>query len=169
MRNALTALVLFLTFPAQAQEVLRLFPPAGFAGVHVSQAGGIRLVEYVADGQTLADWSDALTVAELRGTGMGATDLVARLQADLTASCSGAFSLDPDVAEIDGRTATLSIHACPNADISGRPEMDLLRVIEGKDVLFAVQRSWVVSPPTEELARWTDWLRDLRVCDADGC
>ena len=130
-----------IAMPAMAAETLRFFPPDGFTGVHVSESDTVRLSEYVS-----------------------------QLQADLAASCSQAFEMSPDTFEAGGRTSTISIHACPNMDISGRPEIDLVRVIEGADdKLFVIQRSWVISPPNEELLEWSDWIRALQVCDDDGC
>lgn len=168
MRNALIALAI-TAVPAQA-ETLRFFPPEGFTGVHVSDAGSVKLTEFVKSGQALDGWTEAVTLAELRDTGLSAVDYVARVSADMSAACSQSFAMDPDVFETGGRTSTMSIHACPNMDISGRPEISLLRVIEGRDgTLFAVQRSWVVSPPREELMEWSDWIRALEVCAEDGC
>ncbi|SDY77874.1 hypothetical protein SAMN05444004_103116 [Jannaschia faecimaris] len=168
MRNVLIALAVMAT-PAKA-ETLRFFPPEGFTGVHTSDTGTVKLTEYVHEGEALDGWTNAITVAEVRGTGLGAVDYVARLSADLATGCSQAFDMDPDIFDAGGRTSTLSLHACPNMDMSGRPEVDLLRVIEGHDgTLFAIQRSWVISPPGEELTEWTDWIRALQVCDQDGC
>lgn len=159
-----------IAMPAMAAETLRFFPPDGFTGVHVSESDQVRLSEYVRDGEALDGWTNAITVAELRGTGWTASEYVSQLQADLAASCSQAFEMSPDTFEAGGRTSTISIHACPNMDISGRPEIDLVRVIEGaEDKLFVIQRSWVISPPNEELLEWSDWIRALQVCDDDGC
>ncbi|WP_179378890.1 hypothetical protein [Jannaschia marina] len=168
MRSLIVAALVFAA-PATAEETLRFFPPAGFTGVHVSDSGAVRLTDYVGEGQALDGWTDAITVAELRGTGLDAPGFVAGLSADLLARCARAFDMDPEVFEAGGRRSTMSIHACPNHDVSGRPEISLLRVIEGDDVLFAVQRSWVVSPPREDLLEWSEWIRALQVCDGQTC
>lgn len=171
MRKGLLALTLIapLAAPATA-ETLRFFPPAGFTGVHVSDTGAVKLTEFVREGEGLDGWTHALTIAELRDTGLSAVEYVARLSADVDAACDRAFHLDADETETDGRRSTLSVHACPNLNVNGRPEMALLRVIEGRDgTLFALQRAWVVTPPREELDGWTEILRGVQVCDDAGC
>ncbi|CTQ48294.1 hypothetical protein [Jannaschia donghaensis] len=168
MRSAFVALTL-LAAPAQA-ETLRFFPPEGFTGVHASDTGTVKLTEYVHDGEALDSWTHAITLAEVRDSGLSAEDYVARLSADISEACGEAFAMDPDVFDAGGRTSTMSIHACPNLNRSGRPEVDLLRVIEGRDnTLFVVQRAWVISPPRAELMEWSDWIRALQICDDAGC
>lgn len=163
------ALATLLAAPAGA-ETLRFFPPAGFTGVHVSDSGTVKLTEYVRDGETLDGWTHAVTIAELRGTGQSAADYVARVSTDLQAACRAAFHLDPELDDAGGRRSTMSVHACPNLDISGRSEVSLLRVIEGRDgTLFALQRAWVVTPPRADLDSWTEILRAVQVCDNAGC
>lgn len=153
---------------AGAEERLDFFPPEGFAGVHLSEAGGVRLTEYVLDGETLEAWSEAVTVAEIAG-GMRAEDFVTRLVADKKAACTAGFDLDPAGTEAGGRVSTISIHACPNYDRSERSEVALLRTIEGDGRLFAVQRAWARTPPREELDAWTERLRAIRLCDGGTC
>lgn len=167
-RAALAALlcVAVLTGPAVAGESLDVLPPEGFSGVHVSDAGGVRLTGYVLDGEGLDDWSKAVTVAEIAGSGLSAE---AQVSADKAAGCAQALDLDPEVTDDAGRVSTMSIHACPNYDASGRPEVVLLRVIEGNGRLHAVQRAWVTSPPRAVLDAWTERLRAIRLCDGSGC
>lgn len=156
--------------PIAAEETLRFFPPDGFTGVHVSDGETFRLTEYVHDGEGLDGWTHAITVAELRGSGWSAQDYAAQVSSDMSAGCNTSFDMSPDVFEAGGRVSSISIHACPNMNTSGRPEIDLVRVIEGADdTLFVIQRSWVVSPPSAELLEWSDWIRALQVCDDDGC
>lgn len=169
MRDALILLAIACASSAGA-ETLQIFPPAGFAGVHVSDSAPLGLIEYVNDGGTLERWTDAITVAELRGSPLGAPAYVARLAADMDAVCAQAIHMDPDVFDAGGRVSTMSVHVCPNMDASGRSEVDLLRVIEGRDnTLFAIQRSWNGNPDSATLMEWSDWIRALRVCDDDGC
>ena len=168
MREALAALLL-LTGAASAEESLRFFPPEGFSGVHVSDSGEMKLTEYVRDGEALDDWSEAVTLAEISGTGLSAVEFVERVKADKAATCEQSFDLDPEVTENEGRVSTMSIHACPNYNVNGRSEVALLRVIEGNDRLYAIQRAWVNSPPREELDAWTARLREIALCDESGC
>lgn len=169
MRSALIFLTMTVATPLAA-ETLEFSPPEGFVSIYASETDALTLREYAQAGQTVDDWTDAITVAELRGTGESAVDYVARVSDDLRVSCSQSFHMNPDVFETGGRQSTMSMHACPNLDATGRSEVNLLRVIEGRDgTLFAVQRSWTTSPEGPEILKWSDWIRALQVCEGDDC
>ncbi|SFJ31164.1 hypothetical protein [Jannaschia pohangensis] len=170
MRRAIAAALLVLgPSVVSAEEVLRFFPPAGVEGVHASATPGLRLVEYVTEGQNLAFWSQAITVAEMPGSKVSAMEFVDILSADMTLACPAAFRMDPEVTMMEDRSVTMSIHACQNLEPTGRSEVAILRVLEGKEGLYAVQIAWSESPPRDDLLNWSAWLRDVTLCDETGC
>ncbi len=168
MRKAACLAALLLLPLASFAETFAVEAPEGFKLVHRSDSGALALTEYVAETDTdLTAWRDGIVVATLRGTDLSPTDFVALLDDDLARACPEAFAMDPDQSRVGDRAATLSIHACPRLRVNGRPEVSVLRVVEGDGALHAAMRVWVVSPPRDDLDRWTDWLRGLELCSDD--
>lgn len=173
-------LLLAVASPAtQAQaplegEQLFLLPPSGWQiGFHDNK-GNIELTELIPPGQNNHDWSDMLTVEIVAGAPSQSTRQVldnqfTQLQQECAGLSAGPVAMDTQ----NGYEIGLRAVACTKSKKWGKGEVNLYKVIRGRERLYIISRSWRGEPfeagkmplPPETTANWLAAMQAVVVCD----
>ena len=55
---------------------------------------------------------------------------------------------------------------CPNNPGTGHPELTWFKGVRGNDSFYLVQKAFKFNPSKEQITRWVDYLKAVRVCDS---
>lgn len=170
MRTLAIATLALLAGNATAQfkgeNLIQPIPPGYRAGHHASDESGI-LRELVPEGETVHDWSSMVTTQVMRRGGRVAPDqFLAVMSKQWVEACAGSGARPVADGEQAGYRFALGMLSCPLNPATGKPEIALVKTMQGNDSLYVVQVAFRHMPSSEEIARWSNYLREVKVCDA---
>ncbi len=121
--------------------------PAGWTQRGPSTGSGVRHGDWLPAGQTLAHWTDRITlqaVPELAGKAPRTfLDQITNLRGEV---CDGVFATEVETAILNGFPTGFRIIACPRDRRTDRGVIAVLRVVAGGRALYVSQRVFQVAP-----------------------
>ncbi len=121
--------------------------PAGWTQRGPGAGPGVRHGDWLPAGQTLARWSDRITlqaVPELAGKAPRTfLDQITNLRGEV---CDGVFATEVETAVLNGFPTGFRIIACPRDTRTDRGMIAVLRVVAGARALYVSQRVFQVAP-----------------------
>ena len=162
--------------PLQDENLLVALPTGWVLGNGARQ-GDLTMMEYVPAGQTVEDWKQMITVQILHGRGhvkplAFLKEMTRAAKEQVVANGFSELSMDAP-ADPEYPTAG-TIWLSEHVKSTGKGEITLIRVIQGKDALYVVQKAWRQSPfktaeqmevTTEEMREGIEFLWKARVVD----
>lgn len=160
---------------ASSGEKFVLPRPAGWKlGFSVSTPA-LEMLEYVPHGQSVENWRDMITsqvFPNLRDVPLDS--YLGRIATAAKSVCEDVTVTPVTTGTVNGYPAAFMAQFCIRYSQTGKGEITLFKVIQGKDNLFVAQRAWRGEPFTrdampvsdETYAEWTDFLNQVSVCDA---
>ncbi len=165
-----------LAFAALQGENLLVPPLAGWSQAYAAAGNGIRLVEYVPQGQTVDSWSQMATIEIFFGHGgMNPRDLELRVVEGFRQNCEAMHVTDLGTGTSSSLPAARWVTYCSKVKQLGKGEITYFQAISGKEHFYLVQRSWRGAPfdiakplPIADslLKEWEAYLNQVSVCDS---
>jgi hypothetical protein len=172
----LTIMAPALAFAALQGENLLVPPLAGWSQAYAAAGNGIRLVEYVPQGQTVDSWSQMATIEIFFGHGgMNPRDLELKVVEGFRQNCEAMHVTDLGTGTSSSLPAARWVTYCSKVKQLGKGEITYFQAISGKEHFYLVQRSWRGAPfdiakplPISDslLKEWEAYLNQLSVCDS---
>ncbi len=170
IRAALAVLALMvIATGAAAQpggETLILRLPAGYVMAHEIRHEGFVWTEYLPRGQKPEDWSDMLSVTiDLGGVGMDTREYERRFAETWAYACRTARHETLIAGRQNGYRVRVAQLSCPEPALGGSPEWLLVKLLEGNDSFYTVQRIFRDRPNASTLRSWREFLEGVYLCD----
>lgn len=140
--------------------------PAGYALAHSVQTADGRLQEFIPAGETVAAWSQMMTVRDFpRLAGADPAAFHGNMVRALLDACPTAQYSEVTTTIERGAPVHVLLAGCPASPVTGGEEWFLSKAIGGRAALYNVQGAWR-GPATRALVEvWTIRLRDALLCD----
>lgn len=158
-----------------AGEQLFVPPPNGWkVGFH-DRKGNVDVTEVVPAGQTVTEWSEMLTVQVISGKpSKAAQDVLKDQLVDIQNACEDVGAGQANLGVENGYETALRAVACTKSKQWGKGELNLYKVLVGRDRIYIVSRSWRGEPfqkdrlpiPPEKTAEWLGFMQHVVVCDS---
>jgi hypothetical protein len=159
-----------------AENLLTPLPNGWKVATNRSNRQGFTIQEFIPASQTLADWSEMVTVLIYRGAGGAPLARFFEFQENVYRNGCESPPLVGKRQELieNGYTGGAQILACAKTKRWGKAEAMIYKTIKGKDAAYQVQRAWRlpasdnpnrIGITKEMLAAGTDYLRQVYVCD----
>ena len=141
--------------------------PPGYKVGFQAKKGNMLLTEMVPEAETVQNWTELLTTQVFLGL-KTATPQQFRdfMQAQAAKSCPDGQNAKIAEGVENGYAFALWIQDCPRVHQTGKPERTWFKAIRGKDSFYVVQKAFRFQPAEEQVVRWTQYLREVQVCDA---
>lgn len=146
-------------------EHLLFVPPEHFKVGYRSEHDGGTLTEFVAEGETVEEWSQMLTVQVFRNLDADAPVFLERVGDHYVKDCPGTTAKGIFTGHANGYVVSMLLLKCPHNHATGRPETTAFRVIRGKDALYSVQFAWRAIPSDQDIDAVMHRLAGVSVCD----
>lgn len=156
--------------PAWAQlqnENLLVAMPAGFkVGFQVARSG-MKMQEWVPDGQSVEDWTEMVTVQIFGGAQkVDPAQFLSNIEEQWLKACLGSRASDVASSTANGYAVSSVELRCPLNKKTGKPEDTLFRAIKGNDSLYVVQKAFRFDPNEDQRNETAKFLDAVSVCDA---
>jgi hypothetical protein len=157
-------------YPAAAElinENLLAGAPSGYkVGFHDKQ-GNLEMTEWVPAKETVENWTEMVTVQIFFGLKMPPEQFMRSLESRWRGACPGAGDAQPIVGSLEnGYPSLLWILECPKNPATGKPELTWIKGVQGNDSFYVVQKAFKFMPNKEQITRWVEYLKAVRVCDS---
>ena len=155
-------------------EQLFIIPPQGWTIAYHDTKGATDLTEMLPPGQTLANWTEMLTIELIAGK--PSMDAQALLIARLNSIHEGCDDVGAGPAQIsveNGYDVAMRAIGCAKTKRYGKGEMSLFKVILGKNRSYVIGRAWSGEPftkdktpvPEKTMQDWLSFMSKVLVCD----
>ena len=184
-RSVLTAALALLSVFAAAgsavaqsmpsSEQLFLIPPPGWVLAYHDRQGNVDLTELVPPGQTAREWTEMLTVQMITGKPESSPQEVLKNQlGEVQKACEDVGAGPVGAAVENGYDTALRAIACTKSKQWGKGELNLYKVIRGRERLYVVARAWRGAPFAKDklpigpdvTKQWLAFMQQVRVCDS---
>ena len=151
--------------PLKDENILMPIPPGFKLASHQENRTNL-ISEFAPENETIDTWTKLVTEQIFRGLGGTSAKAYAQGMAQrLPSSCPGATTRDLADATENGYPVSTWLMACPRNPGTGLPEMFVIKVIQGKDALYATQYAFKKTPDQALIDEATAFLRQVTVCD----
>ena len=149
----------------EGETLVLLLPPDYKVGFE-SKKGSMVMTEMVPQHETVQNWTEMLTTQVFLGL-KNATPQQFRdfMKVQTAKACANSQAANVFEGVENGYPTALWIQDCPLVQQSGKPERTWLKAIRGKDSFYVVQKAFRFEPTEQQVAKWTQYLRDVYVCD----
>jgi hypothetical protein len=141
--------------------------PEGFKVDYQEEQGNQTITEMVAEGESVEDWTTMVTVQVYLGETNTTPE---QAQETLTDSwfnaCENSESYPVADGAENGYDFILWQLYCPLNPSTQKPELTYLKAIQGNDSFYLVQVAFRYEPSDEDITRWTQYLKQVQVCDS---
>jgi hypothetical protein len=173
MRTSFVMALVFGAFcarPAAAElvnENLLAGLPSGYkVGFH-DKKSDLQMTEWVPAKETVENWTEMVTVQIFYGLKITPEQFMRSLESRWRGACPGAGDAQPIVGGAEnGYPTLLWILDCPKNPGTGKPELAWFKAVQGNDSFYLVQKAFKFTPNKEQITRWIDYLKAVRVCDS---
>ena len=126
------------------------------------------LTEMVPKGESVDNWTEMVTTQVFLGGVPQRTPaaILEALSAVWIRNCQGAEIQHIRKGTENGYPFAFWMQTCPKNPMTGKPEIALLRAIQGNDSFYVVQKAWKYAPADEEIAVWSRFMSGVSVCDS---
>lgn len=155
-------------------ERLLAAPPEGWKEVFNSDNPGLRMVEFIPDGQVNATWQEKISFESSSGKPL--PDPIAFLEGlsvDQSGTCDGFESFTTFSGFENGYPTTLRLMVCKNSDIINQSQVTMLKAIQGEENFYVISRAQRAPPLADdaeplseaEIAGWSLYMKAISLCD----
>ncbi len=154
-------------------EFLVAARPIGWKLGYHGRRDKVSLAEFVPEAQDGEDWRDQIAVRVFAGLGrVPPAAFLERVKDHVRDTCDRAWFGPTEDRRIDGYGVAVLSASCGRNRISGLGEFAIYKVIQGRENLYMVQRTWRIPPGDEPmplaedtLAAGVAYLAGVHVCD----
>jgi hypothetical protein len=141
--------------------------PSGYkVGFHDKQSN-LDMTEFVPAKETVENWTEMVSVQIFYGLKITPEQFMRSLESRWRGACPGAGDAQPVVGGPEnGYQTLLWILDCPKNPGTGKPELTWFKAVQGNDSFYVVQKAFKFTPNKEQITRWIDYLKAVRVCDS---
>jgi len=168
MKQLLTFCLLALAsspaFAFEGENLLAELPP-GYKIDFQQKKNNIQITEMVPAHETVHDWTEMLTVQVFNGMKGTPDQFRVRMEKLWSGSCAKALTRPIAAAVEKGYPIAVWMMFCPNNKETGKPESTWFKAIQGKDSFYVVQKAFKFDPSSEQVVKWTLYLKKVAVCD----
>ncbi len=171
---AALAAALALAAPAAAEERFIVPRPAGWKMVFSTSQPKLTMMEFVPAAESVDDWTQMVTSQTFVGArNVSVERYLERIAVEAKKVCDDVAVTPIRSATVNGQPAALMTQFCTRYAKTGKGEITLYKVIQGRDALYIAYRSWRGAPfqsgtqpvPRADLDAWVDYLNRVTVCD----
>jgi hypothetical protein len=152
--------------PVPPGENLKFEIPLGFKEGFRARQGIMEVIELVPEGESVEDWTEMITVQVFLGVrNVTPQQVHANFRTTGQAACKGLQSQRIEDGEQGGYAFSIWAYDCPVAPVTGKPELALIKIIQGSDSLYSVHKQFRFVPTPERINLWLKFLGEVTVCD----
>ncbi|MFN3076564.1 MAG: hypothetical protein ABT940_06770 [Alphaproteobacteria bacterium] len=159
--------------PSRVGEGLEVVTPPGWTVLQKNRTHEMEMLSLLPTWEKADSWRDLLMYQEFKGRGgVVPRDILEGAIADGRAACPDQIAKPIQEGKVNGYDGAFLTVSCP-----ARGEINLIKVVSGRDNLYMAQRTWRLapfdpaSPPLKstDLDVWVRFLANLKPCDTrDG-
>jgi hypothetical protein len=156
-------------------EQLLAEPPSHWQQSFRSDAGGIRLVEYLPPDTDPGNWTDKISFESFIGDPLpDPVDLMTSIEADQRSACEGFEVHQTFSGSENGYPTAVSLFVCYLNKLAKQGQVTMVKTIKGDENFYVVTRARRVAPiqrdaeagmPPQAIAEWSLYLRAISVCN----
>ncbi len=168
---SLVALMMFMpVVSTQAQtmqnENLQVANPKGYTVANQTNNDRIIMSEMVPAGETVQNWTEMVTIQLfLKLSNVTPPQFRERLEKLWADSCPGSTFTNVKEGVENGYPTLTWLQKCPQNKETGKPEVTMLKGVQGRDSFYLVQKAFRFEPSAEQSTLWTKYLDNVQVCD----
>jgi len=161
--------------PAEAPqgEFLVAERPIGWKLGYHGRRDKVSLAEFVPENQDGEDWRDQIAVRVFTGLGqVPPAAFLERVKDHVRDTCDPSWFGPTEDRRLDGYGVAVLSASCGRSRLSGLGEFTIYKVLQGRENLYMVQRTWRIPPGDEPmplaeaaLAEGVSYLAAVRICD----
>lgn len=141
--------------------------PKGFKVDYQAEQGNQTITEMVAEDESVEAWTTMVTVQVF----LGKTDTTPEQAQDILTkdwfnACANSESYPVADGAENGYDFILWQLYCPLNSSTQKPELTYMKAIQGNDSLYLVQIAFRYEPSDEDITQWTQYLKQVQVCDS---
>jgi hypothetical protein len=140
--------------------------PDGYKIDFQQRSGNMLISEMVPAAQSVADWTEMVTVQVFHDLKVTPEQLKARIDQEGLAACDGIQSNPVAQGDENGYAYMVWLQSCPLNKATGKPEITWFKAIAGNDSFYVVQLAFKAWPSKEQITSWMHYLGSVRVCDS---
>jgi hypothetical protein len=149
-----------------SDENLLVAVPDGYKVDFQQRSGSMLISEMVPVAQTVANWTEMVTVQVFHDLKATPQQLKARIDEEGLAACDGIESNPVAQGDENGYAYLVWLQSCPLNKATGKPEITWFKAIAGNDSVYVVQLAFKAWPSKEQITSWMHYLGSVRVCDS---
>lgn len=140
--------------------------PQGFKVGYRANQNGVMISEMVPTAETVESWTEMITTQIFFGKSQISPEQFRQsISSRWKQACpKSSFHQMADGKENGYVFAYFMMH-CPLNPNTNKPEITLVKAIQGNDSFYVVQKAWRSTPRKESLASWGHYMRTVKVCD----
>jgi hypothetical protein len=140
--------------------------PEGYKIDFQNRTKEMMITEMVPNAETVKNWTEMLTTQIMYGLqGVTPAQFRGYMMNQWQKSCpDSSFANVAETLE-QGYPIAVWLQTCTKVASTGKPEITWLKVIQGNDSLYLVQKAFKFQPSEEQITKWTKYLRSVYVCD----
>jgi len=152
---------------AQLQDENLLAPmPEGFKSATQQVQGGVVFQEWIPSGESLANWSEMVTIQILLGKkDIDGGRYLGGIRSEWLKACPETRPNAVTAGRTNGYPNWSMDLQCPRLANTGKPETTLFRSFQGRDSFYSVQRSARAVPDGAQRAKMAAYIESVTVCD----
>lgn len=170
MRAFIISLLFVVTLvgPAAAQlvnENLLVMLPPGYKVDYRDKKPNSLMNEMVPVGESVNDWTEMVTVQVFYNLKATPEQFETTLASGWIGGCLGATAAPVASGPENGYPAGVWLLNCPKNPATGKPEMTWVKIVQGHDSLYVVQKAFKFAPSKDQITQWMKYLHSVAVCD----
>ncbi len=156
-------------------EQLLAAPPGGFKEIFSSDNPGLRMVEYIPEGEARDSWQEKITFEALSGDPLpDPIEFLKALAADQAGACAEGFSEYPTFSGFEnGYPTSVHLMICRRSRVVEQSQITMLKAIQGNESFYVVTRAQRAPPlaegasalSEEAMGGWALYLKAISLCD----
>jgi hypothetical protein len=165
----LLVVVVALARAASAQlvnENLLVVVPPGYKIDYQNKKPNSLMNEMVPVGESVNEWTEMVTVQIFYNLKTTPDQFENTLAKGWVGACPGASAAPVVSGPENGYLAGVWLLNCPKNPVTGKPEMTWVKIVQGNDSLYVVQKAFKFVPSKDQVVQWMKYLRSVAVCDS---
>jgi hypothetical protein len=147
------------------ENLVQTVPPGFKLGFNNSQ-DGMKMQEWIPEGETVENWSKMVTTQIFMGKGDWETGkFLNQIGQKWLSACKGSSPNTIKTGQANGYTVSMLLLYCPLNPKTGKPEATMLRAIKGGDSFYLVQKALRYRPTEDQIAQMAHYPGTVNVCD----
>ena len=147
-------------------ENLFVAVPPGYRIDYENKKPDSLMNEMVPVGESVNDWTEMVTVQIFYNLKATPDQFENTLAKGWIGACPGAGAAPVVSGPENGYPAGVWLLNCPKNPVTGKPEMTWVKIVQGNDSLYVVQKAFKFVPSKDQVVQWMKYLRSVAVCDS---